>query len=73
MSDVTPYATLRATLINEDSFINEIINDEKGRSSEIFSEDFGYQNPSFLAKDLTKIDQYKINKQLDKLLIQLMS
>ena len=37
MSDATPYATLRAILANEETFINEIINDEKGISSEIFS------------------------------------
>ena len=29
MSDKTPYTTLRETSINEDSFINYIINNEK--------------------------------------------
>ena len=32
MSDITPYATPIATLINEGYFINEMINDEKGVS-----------------------------------------
>ena len=59
MSDTTPYATPRETSINEDYFINEIINDEKSISSEIFNEYFRYQNPSFLAKDLIKTSQSK--------------
>ena len=35
--------------LNE-NFINEIRNDEENINSVIFSEYFGYQNPSFLAK-----------------------
>ena len=38
MPYTTLYATPRETSINEDSFINEIINNEKGISSEIFNE-----------------------------------
>ena len=34
----TVYATPTETSINEDSLINEIINNEKGISSEIFNE-----------------------------------
>ena len=59
MSHTTPYATPRETSINEDYFINEIINDEKSISSEIFNEYFRYQNPSFLANDLIKTSQSK--------------
>ena len=65
MSDTTPYATPRETSINEDSFINEIINIEKGISSEIFNECFQYRNPSCLIKDLIKSNQSK-NKQIVK-------
>ena len=65
ISDTTSYATPRETSVNEDYFINEIINDEKGISCEIFNEYFGYQNPSLLAKDLFKTDQSK-NKQTVK-------
>ena len=42
MSDATPSVTPRKTTINEDPFINEIINDEKGINSEIFNGNFGY-------------------------------
>ena len=65
MSDTTPYATPRETSKNEDSFINDIINDEKGISNEIFNKYFRYQNPSFLAKDLSKTNQSK-KKQIVK-------
>ena len=60
MSDTKPYATPRKTSTNEDSFINEIINVEKGISNNILNEYFRYQNP--LAKDLIKTNQPKINK-----------
>ena len=36
--NTTLYATPTETSINEDSFSNEIINSEKGISSEIFNE-----------------------------------
>ena len=65
ISDTTPYSTLRETSINEDSFINEIINDAKGISNKIFYEYVRFQNLSFLAKDLIKTDQSK-NKQIVK-------
>ena len=42
MSDATPSVTPRKTTINEDPFINEIINAEKGINSEIFNGNFGY-------------------------------
>ena len=42
MSDATPSVTPRKTTINEDPFINEIINDEKSINSEIFNGNFGY-------------------------------
>ena len=65
MSDTTPNGTPRRASINKDSFINEIINDKKSISSEIFNEYFGYQNSSVLAKDLIKTDQSK-NKKIVK-------
>ena len=65
MSDTKAYAAPGEKSINEDSFIGEIINQEKVIGSEIFNEYFGYQNPSFLAKDLIKNDQSK-NKQIVK-------
>ena len=65
MSDTKAYAAPGEKSINEDSFIGEIISQEKVISSEIFNEYFGYQNPSFLAKDLIKNDQSK-NKQIVK-------
>ena len=65
MSHTKPYATPGEKPINEDSFIGEIINHEKGISSEIFNEYFGYQNLSLLAKDLIKNDHSK-NKQIVK-------
>ena len=42
MSDATPSVTPKKTTINEDPFINEIINDEKSINSEIFNGNFGY-------------------------------
>ena len=54
---------LEKTSINEDS--NEIINDKKGISSEIFNEYSGHQNTSFLAKNLIKTNRSK-NKQIAK-------
>ena len=44
MSDTAPYATPRKTTVSDDSFINEIINDEKDINSETFNEYFGHQN-----------------------------
>ena len=43
MSDTTLYATSRETPVDEDSFIDEIRNDEKNINSEIFDEYFRYQ------------------------------
>ena len=63
MCHTAPYLIPRETSINEDSFINEIIINEKGISSEIFSEYFGYQNLSILEKG--SISQSK-NKQIVK-------
>ena len=57
MSDKTPYSTPRETSINEDSFINEMINDQNGINNEIFNEYFRYRNPSFSAKYLIKAHQ----------------
>ena len=65
VSDTKPYPTPRETSINRDCFINEITNDEKGINSKIFNKYFGYQNPSFSAKDLIKTNQSK-NKQIVK-------
>ena len=65
MSDTTPHTTPRERPVNEDSFVNEIINYEKGISSERFNEYFRCQNPSILAKDSIKTDQSK-NKQIVK-------
>ena len=62
ISDKTSYVTPRKTTINKDSFINEIINDQKGIKSEIFNEYFGYQNLSFFVEDLLKANQTKSNE-----------
>ena len=62
MSNTTPYVTPRKRIINEDYFINEIINDEKDINSEISDEYFGFQNPSSLVEDLIKANQTKNNK-----------
>ena len=35
----------------------KIVNDEKKVNNEIFKEYFGYQNPSFLIKDLHQTNQ----------------
>ena len=43
--------------------MNEIIAKEKDINDEVFWNYFKYQNPSFLAKDLTRITQAK-NEQL---------
>ena len=48
--------------MNEDSFMNEIKNDEEHINSEIFNEYFGYQDPSFSVKDLIKANQTKNNE-----------
>ena len=37
ISDTTPYARRRKTTISEDSFINEVTNNEKAINSEIFN------------------------------------
>ena len=63
--DTTPYSPPRETSTNEDSFINEIMNDEKSISKEIFNDYFRYRNPSFLAKDLIKTVQSE-SKQILK-------
>ena len=42
MSDATPSVTPKKATINEDPFINEIINDEKSINNEIFNGNFGY-------------------------------
>ena len=41
------------------NFVNEIANDEIDIDNEIFKQDFGHLNPSFLAKDLLKNNQAK--------------
>ena len=65
MPDTALYSTPRETSINEDSFISDIINEEKDTNNEIFNEYFGYQNPSFSAKYVMKTDQFK-SKQIVK-------
>ena len=65
MSKTILYSTPREKLANEDSFINEIMNDEKIINNEILSEYFRYQNSSYLAKHLIKTNQFK-NKQIVK-------
>ena len=62
MPDTTPYETPRKTLVNEYSFTSLIKNDEE--NSETFNKNFGYQNSSFLAKDLIKINQSKIKQKV---------
>ena len=42
--------------------MNEIRNVEKNMSNEIFKEDFGFKNPSFLVKKLLKKNQIKNNQ-----------
>lgn len=41
------------------NFVNEIANDEIDIDNEIFKQDFGHLNPSFLGKDLLKTNQAK--------------
>ena len=43
-------------------FLDEIRNEEKYINNEIFREYFGYQNLSFLAKDLIKVNKAKNNQ-----------
>ena len=53
------------TAIHEDPFINEIINNEKGISSEIqvnIQKYFGYQNSFILVEDIIKRNQTKNNE-----------
>ena len=45
------------------NFVNEIRGKEKYANNEIFKEYFGYQNPSFIAKDLLKANQAKNNQK----------
>ena len=44
------------------NFVSKIKNDEEKLNTEIFKKYFGYQNPSFLAKDLFKANQVIINQ-----------
>ena len=46
--------------------MNKIENDEKYIYSETFREYFGYQNPSFLAKDLHQVNQAKNEQALNQ-------
>lgn len=48
------------------NFVNEIANDEIDIDNEIFKQDFGHLNPSFLAKDLLKTNQAKNNPILNQ-------
>ena len=43
--------------------MNKTVNDRKNSNNEIFMEYFGYQNTSFLAKHLHKVNQDK-NEQM---------
>ena len=43
------------------NFVSKIKNEEEKLNTEIFKKYFGYQNPSFLAKDLFKANQVIIN------------
>ena len=43
--------------------MNEVIADKKDINDKIFRNDFKYQNPSFLLKDLIRVNQAK-NEQL---------
>ena len=45
------------------NFVNKIRGKEKYTNNEIFKEYFGYQNPSFIAKDLLKANQVKNNQK----------
>ena len=67
--DTTPYATPdttpQPTTTKIQDFVNKIKNDEE-RNSEIFNENFGCQNPSFLARDLFEANQIKNNQILNE-------
>ena len=45
-----------------ENFVNEIGHDENHITNEIFKQYFGYQNPSFLAKNLLQANQAKNNQ-----------
>ena len=62
-----PYSTPRGSKINMSElyeiFIDEIKNNERNISNEVFREYFGCQSPSFLVEDLLKANGAK-NKQM---------
>ena len=66
MSDTTLYATSRETPVDEDSFIDEIRNDEKNINSEIFDEYFRYQIHHFQQKIWLKPISLKLRKSIIK-------
>lgn len=47
-------------------FVNEIANDDNGIDNEIFKQDFGHLNPSFLAKNLLKTNQAENKPMLNQ-------
>ena len=49
-----------------ENFISKIENDEKKINNEIFKKYFRYQNPSFLGKDLYKVDQAKNEEMISQ-------
>ena len=57
---------------SNESFLNEIRNDEENINDKIFIKYFGYQNPSFLAKNLVKANEFK-NNQMENKAIYLMN
>ena len=61
MQSRIPKVEISLFKLNE-NFVNAIRNDEENINGEIFRKYLGYQNPSFLAKDLLKDIQVKNNE-----------
>ena len=45
----------------QQEYLNEVLADKKAIIDEIFRNDFKYQKPSFLAKDLVRANQAKMS------------
>ena len=60
----TPTKHKKSKSKSQEEFTNEIIDDKKNRSNQIFLGYFKYQNPSFLVKDVSSAKQNKNEKLL---------
>ena len=50
-------------------FANKIENDEKNTNNEMYRKYFGYQGPSFLTKDLNKVNHKKNERIANKVMM----